>query len=99
MATGSEVSLAAGVADALRAEGYSVRVVSAVDRSRYTPDPSATTVSIEAGSTSGWAGLVDLAIGIDDYGASGPGGEVMAHHGFTVDDVTARVRGHLDRAR
>jgi transketolase len=99
VATGSEVALAAGAAEALRAEGYGVRVVSAVDRSRYTPVPSATTVSIEAGSTSGWAGVVDLAIGIDDFGASGPGGEVMAHHGFTVPDVVARVREHLDRTR
>ncbi|WP_296606447.1 hypothetical protein, partial [Nocardioides sp.] len=67
------------------------------DRGRYTPDASATTVSIEAGSTSGWAGLVDVAIGIDDFGASGPGGEVMARHGFTTDAVLARVRQHLDR--
>lgn len=98
VATGSEVSLAAEVSELLRAEGFVVRVVSALDRSRYTPGHSVITVSLEAGSTSGWAGLVDLAIGIDDFGASGPGGEVMAHHGFTADDVAARVREHLDRA-
>jgi|SRR4051812_15622546 transketolase len=96
VATGSEVSLAATVADALRADGYGVRVVSPLDRSRYTPDPSATTVSIEAGTTGGWAGLVDLTIGIDTFGHSGPGDEVMARCGFTTDAVLARVRAHLD---
>ncbi|CAG7641089.1 transketolase [Rhodococcus opacus] len=96
VATGSEVALAVAAADALRAEGYGVRVVSTLDRSRYVPEPSANTVSIEAGSTAGWTGIVDLAIGIDEFGISGPGGEVMAHHGFTVDAVLARIRAHLD---
>src|SRR5690242_13842265 len=96
VATGSEVSLAAQVADDLRADGYGVRVVSALDRSHYTPDPSATTVSIEAGTTDGWRGLVDLAIGIDGFGHSGPGDEVMAHHGFTGQGLLARLRAHLD---
>jgi len=97
VATGSEVALAEATAVALRAEVDGVRVVSALDRARYTPDPSAVTVSIEAGSTDGWTGLVDLAIGIDEFGTSGPGGEVMAHHGFTVDAVLARIREHLSR--
>ena len=92
VATGSEVALAAAAADVLRAEGRTVRVVSTVDRARYTPDPGATTVSIEAGSTAGWRRLVDLAIGIDEFGHSGPGGAVMAHHGFTVDSVVQRIR-------
>jgi transketolase len=96
VATGSEVALALTVADDLRADGYGVRVVSALDRSRYTPDPSATTVSIEAGSTAGWTGVVDLAIGIDGFGHSGPGDEVMAHHGFTGGALLARLRAHLD---
>lgn len=99
VATGSEVSLAAEVAEVLRAEGHGVRVVSALDRSRYTPDRSVPTVSLEAGNTAGWAGLVDLAIGIEDFGDSGPGAEVMAHHGFTAEQVAARVRDYLGSAR
>ncbi len=91
VATGSEVPLAASVAEQLRSRGQDVRVVSALDRSRYTPDPSATTVSIEAGSTAGWTGLVDLAIGIDRFGDSGPGEEVLAHHGFTAEAVLDRI--------
>lgn len=99
VATGSEVALAAAVAEELRADGYPVRVVSVLDRTRYSPDPSALTVSIEAGTTTAWAGTVDLAIGIDEFGHSGPGAEVMAHHGFTVPSVLARVRDHLGSAR
>jgi hypothetical protein len=75
----------------------SPRTVSVLDRSRYTPDPQATTVSIEAGSTAGWDGLVDLAIGIDEFGTCGPGNEVLAHHGFTIDSVLVRIREYLDR--
>jgi transketolase len=37
VATGSEVALGAEVAEALAAEGHSVRLVSAMDRSRYIP--------------------------------------------------------------
>ena len=99
VATGSEVSLASEVAAALTAEGVSVRLVSAMDRSRYAPHPSATTVSLEAGTTSGWKGLVDLAIGIDEFGTCGPGDQVMAHHGFTVDAVLSQVREHLSRTQ
>jgi transketolase len=97
VATGSEVALASAVAATLTAEGVSVRLVSAMDRSKYAPDPHATTVSIEAGTTSGWRGLVDLAIGIDEFGTCGPGDQVMAHHGLTANAVLARVREALRR--
>ncbi|MGW6727467.1 transketolase [Nocardia sp. NPDC055029] len=99
VATGSEVALAGAAADQLRADGHTVRVVSVLDRSHYSPDPSAHTVSIEAGSTVGWAGLVDLAIGIDGFGHSGPGAEVMAQHGFTVQAVLTRIREYLGGTR
>lgn len=97
VATGSEVQLAVGVAELLRSEGYAVRVRSVLDRSRYVPDPAVVRVSIEAGSTQGWSGLVDLAVGIDGFGTCGPGDQVLAHHGFTVDAVTARVRSLLEQ--
>ena len=71
---------------------------SALDRSRFVPDPAAHTISIEAGSTAGWKASVDLTIGIAEFGHSGPGDEVMAHHGFTVDAVLARIREYLHGA-
>ncbi|TCJ99132.1 transketolase family protein [Nocardia alba] len=98
VATGSEVALAVAVRNQLWADGYDVRVVSALDRARFTPDPSAHTISIEAGSTAGWAGSVDLAIGIDEFGHSGPGDEVLAHFGFTEAAVRERIRAYLDGA-
>ncbi|MEU4649780.1 transketolase [Nocardia fluminea] len=98
VSTGSEVALAVGVAEQLEADGHVVRVISALDRSRFVVDPSAHTISVEAGSTAGWAGLVDLAIGIDEFGHSGPGDEVMARHGFTVHAVLDRIREYLDGA-
>ena len=98
VATGSEVALAEAVAEALRADGYGVRVVSALDRAHYRPDVAATRISIEAGSTAGWHGLVDLAIGIDEFGSCGPGDQVMTHQGFSTDAVLARARHHLRNA-
>ena len=53
-------------------------------------DYDAVTISIEAGSTAGWQGLVDLAIGIDEFGTCGPGGEVMASYGFTAEPEVER---------
>jgi len=95
VATGSEVSLASEVAERLRGEDYGVRVISPMDRTRYTPDASVTSVSLEAGCTAGWHGVVDLAIGIDEFGDSGKGDQVMAHHGFTVDAVAGKIREYL----
>ncbi len=91
VATGSEVALADSVAANLAGDGITARVVSAMDRSTYTPDRAIPRVSIEAGVTSGWRGLVDLAIGIDEFGASGPGDEVMAHYGLNVEAVQTRI--------
>jgi transketolase len=99
VATGSEVALALTVAGALAADGIRVRVISAMDRSAYRPDRKVPRVSIEAGVTSGWLGLVDLAIGVDDFGASGPGEQVLAHVGLTAEAVTARTRDLLATPR
>lgn len=99
VATGSEVGLASEVAAALAADGVIVRLVSAMNKSWYSPDPDATTVSVEAGTTFGWQGSVDLAIGIDEFGTCGPGDEVLAHHGFTAEAILERVRDTLARTK
>ncbi|HEU0114414.1 MAG TPA: hypothetical protein VFQ80_07050, partial [Thermomicrobiales bacterium] len=49
-------------------------------------------VSAEAGVTTGWCkytGEIGAQVGIDRFGASGPGGEVMQHFGFTKERVAA----------
>ena len=96
-ATGSEVSLAVGAAELLRADGIGTRVVPVLDRSEYVPTPNRITVSLEAGATAGWKGIVDLPIGIDEFGDSGKGDEVMAHHGFTPEKVAMRIGAFLGR--
>jgi transketolase len=52
-------------------------------------------ISLEAASTFGWARWVDHSIGIDSFGASGPGGEVLAHFGISPEAVAARVLDHV----
>ena len=95
VATGSEVSTALGAAKILREGGVATRVVPVLDRSDYTPSEGITTVSVETGVTDGWKALVDLAIGIDTFGDSGKGDEVMAHHGFTPEKVAERIQEFL----
>ena len=103
--TGSEVSLCVDAAVALSNEGHSVRVVSfpcwelfdaQPDEYRSSVLPAGVpTLAVEAGSTFGWDRYADAVVGIDHYGASAPGGTVLAEFGFTVDNVTARARALL----
>jgi transketolase len=104
LATGSEVSVALGAADLLDTEGARVEVVSVLDRDRWarTGGPARTrgrvTVTVEAGVTSGWRAFATPggSVGIDDFGASGPGSEVMAHVGITSEAVAGTARRLLD---
>lgn len=102
VATGSEVSLAIDAAKRLEGEGVSTRVVNlvswflfdqwpAADKDRLLPN-SVPTLSIEAGSTMGWAKYADAHLGIDRFGASAPGPEVMRQFGFSVDHVCELAR-------
>jgi transketolase len=61
-------------------------------------------VAVEAGVTLGWERFVGergAIVGIDRYGASGPGAQVLAHFGFTPERVAAtalRLLGNDDLA-
>jgi transketolase len=109
IATGSEVKLALNVQVKLAEEGISSRVVSMPAQRLFdlqdqvykdsvlTPSVRSR-VSIEAGSTFGWhkyVGIDGLAIGIDTFGESGTGEEVMAHFGFTVPAVLEKIKTYL----
>ena len=103
IATGSEVELAVAAADAL---GRSVRVVSMPSTSRFDKQdaafresvlPASCTkrLAIEAGHPDGWykyVGLKGSVIGMQSFGESGPGSEVMKHFGFTVENVVIRAK-------
>jgi transketolase len=67
------------------------RFVEARDRFGTAP----LTVSVEAGVRTGWGGLTQEQVGIDEFGTSGPGDTVLAHFGFTPQAVAERVRTTL----
>ena len=55
-------------------------------------------VAIEAGVTDFWrkyVGLEGAVVGIDTFGESAPGGVLMKHFGFTVENVVAVAKSVL----
>ena len=54
--------------------------------------PELPSVSIEAGVTMGWSRWVDASVGIDRFGASAPGAELLERFGITAEAVAENVR-------
>ena len=54
--------------------------------------PELPSVSVEAGVTMGWSQWVDASVGIDRFGASAPGAEVLEKLGITAEAVAENVR-------
>ena len=110
IATGSEIALAMGAAEALAADGVAARVVSmpSVDafdaqdadyRESVLPPAVTARVAIEAGVTEGWwrfVGPQGHVIGVDRFGESAPAGELFEHFGFTTDNVVAAAKDVLN---
>lgn len=108
LASGSEVQHAIAAQKTLQADGVGTRVVSlpcwelfeAQDgayREEVLPAACTKRVSMEAGSRFGWeryVGLDGTAIGMNEFGASAPAGELMQHFGFTAENMVA-VAKHL----
>jgi transketolase len=100
--TGSELSVALAAAERLDADGVAARVVSmpswelfAAQDEAYRDGvlpPGMPAVSVEAGVTMGWERWADRAIGIDRFGASAPGAEVLERLGITADNVAGAAR-------
>ncbi|QJD83903.1 transketolase [Cohnella herbarum] len=104
--TGSEVSLAVNAKAELEKENLSVRVVAMPSRELFDrqseaykesvlPASVSNRVAIEAGISLGWeryTGPKGKILSIDTFGASGPGNEVMAYFGFTVDRVVGLAK-------
>jgi len=99
IATGSEVALATGAAEAM--SGKNIRVVSmpSVDAFEAQDDDYQTsvlgqgiaTVAVEAAVTAGWYKYADVVVGIDHFGESAPAGELFKEFGFTVENVVKAV--------
>jgi transketolase len=49
-------------------------------------------LAVEAAASFGWERYADAAVSIDHFGASAPGNEVLAHFGYTPDNVAFRAR-------
>jgi transketolase len=105
VATGSEVSLALETAALLHESGISARVISVPWREQFVPrrptfGRAPLTVSIEAGSTQGWKEIApDNALGIDTFGASGPGDAVLKYFGLSSEAVAEHVLEAIARQR
>jgi transketolase len=100
--TGSEVSVALAAAERLDADGVAARVVSmpswelfAAQDEAYRDDvlpPGLPAVAVEAGVTLGWERWADRTIGIERFGASAPGAEVLERLGITAGNVAGAAR-------
>ena len=107
--TGSEVALCLEAAHMLAIDGISAQVVSMPSWDLFAAQPASyqtsvlpegvPALSVEAGSTHGWHRWADDALGIDDFGASAPGDEVMRNLGMTVSLVRSRALALLKAAK
>jgi len=104
IATGGEVTLAIDAAAELAGRGIEARVVSMPswelfaeqpeDYRRRVLPPAVPRLAVEAGVTLGWRDIVGdtgAVIGIDRFGASAPGAEVVEKFGLTVEAVVKKA--------
>jgi transketolase len=107
--TGSEVSVCVAAASLLEAEGLRVRVVSfpswelfSAQDEEYQQEvlgAGAPVLAVEAAASLGWERWADATVTLDRFGASGPGGQVLAHFGFTAENVAEKAKALLSKAR
>lgn len=109
--TGSEVQLVLGAQEKLETEGIRARVVSMpawnlfdkqddAYKEKVFPKNLKKRLSVEAGVTMGWHKYVTDegdTLGIDRFGESAPGEEVMAEFGFTVENVVKKAKALLGK--
>jgi transketolase len=109
LASGSEVALCLEAYRQLEAEGIKARVVSMPSwelfddqpreyRDRVLPPDVTARVSVEQGSTLGWAryvGTTGHSIGMRSFGASAPLKDLIKKFGFTPEHVVTAAREQL----
>lgn len=111
--TGSEVQLLLTAQQQLKEEGIAARVVSMPSwelfekqdnayKEKVFPKALRKRLAVEAGSPLGWHKYVtddgDI-IGIDKFGESAPGEEVLKEYGFSTDNVVKRAKALLHDKR
>jgi transketolase len=95
--TGSEVHVCLDAVPLLAERGIKARVVSMPSWEMFedTTDDEKEDVlptdipalAVEAGASFGWERWAEAVVAIDRFGSSGPGSEVLAHFGFTPENV------------
>jgi transketolase len=100
--TGSEVQLCVSARETLEEAGIATRVVSmpswfqfALQTKEYRQEvlpKSVPKLSVEAGVTLAWPRYSDAQIGVDRFGESAPGDQVMKEFGFTPENVVAKAK-------
>ncbi len=110
---GSELQWAMAAQEELKKEDVKARVVSMPSwelfdqqdqayKDEVLPPAITKRVAIEAGVTLGWykyVGLNGAVVGLDRFGASGPGDEVMKYFGFTTENLLNVARGVLGKEK
>lgn len=104
IATGSEVELAMAIQKDLEQAKISSRVVSMPSMNLFDSQPEAyrheiidqktLRISLEMGTTYGWGKYVGdngLSFGIDRFGASAPGDQMIKEYGFTSEKITPQI--------
>jgi transketolase len=109
MGSGSEVSLLLKAREKLKQDSIDARVVSFPSwelfdrqpeeyRTKVLPKNIRRRLAVEAGSSIGWSKYVtddgDV-IGVDRFGESAPGNQVMEEFGFSVQNIITRVKALL----
>ncbi len=106
IATGSEVSAAMEARDLLAKQGIAARVVSMPSWELFDeqdgdymdevlPD-GPPRIAVEAAATFGWERWADVVIGIDSFGASAPGPELVEHYGLSPADIAQAAASLLE---
>lgn len=100
VATGSEISLVLQTLPKLEEAGIKARVISMPSFALFEEQEQeykdsifphgVPKVAVEAGATMGWwkyVGRDGSIVGIDHFGGSAPGPEVLEHFGFTPENI------------
>ncbi len=110
--SGSEVHLLISAQEKLEAENIAARVVSmpswelfdkqdAEYKETIFPRAIRKRLAVEAGSPMGWCQYVTdegSVIGVNDFGESAPGEQLMAEYGFTVANIVTRAKDLLGKS-
>ncbi|MDN4073306.1 transketolase [Fictibacillus terranigra] len=111
LASGSEVSLAIEAQKQLKQDGIETSVVSMPSWDRFEqqsaeykesvlPSSVRARLGIEMAASQGlhkYVGLDGDTLAIDKFGASAPGNKIIAEYGFTVENVSNKVKALLNK--